>query len=183
MALPVASPDDVLSFWREAGPDRWFKADPAFDASIHKRFLATLEAAKRGDLDGWENRANGALALAIVLDQFPRNLFRGTARAYAGDELARDVVGRAIERRYDHEIAPPLRNFFYIPYMHSEALADQERSFELMLANGDENGIKYAQIHLDVIRRFGRFPHRNEALGRASTPEEITFLESGGFSA
>ena len=179
----VTSPDSVLAFWQEAGPERWFKVDPVFDALIREHFLATHEAAANGQLASWEETAKGALALVIALDQFPRNLFRGTARAFATDARAREVAGRAIKRGFEREFQPPLRNFFYLPSMHSEDLADQERSLAYMRAIGDENGIKYAEIHRDVIRRFGRFPHRNEALGRGSTPEETAFLEAGGFRA
>jgi uncharacterized protein (DUF924 family) len=179
----VAGPDAVLAFWQEAGPERWFKADAAFDALIRERFLATHEAAARGQFASWEKTAKGALALVIALDQFPRNLFRGTARAFATDTHARDVAGRAIQRGLDREFQPPQRNFFHLPYMHSENLADQERALAYMRAIGDIHGIKYAEIHLDVIRSFGRFPHRNEALGRSSTPEETAFLEAGGFRA
>ncbi len=183
MTDAVATPDAVLAFWREAGPERWFKADPVFDAEIHKRFIATHEVAAAGQLASWEESAAGALALVLALDQFPRNLFRGMARAFATDVRALQVARRAIERGFDREFQPPLRNFFYLPYMHSEELADQERSVAYMRSIGDDNGSKFAEIHRDVIRRFGRFPHRNEALGRASTPEEIAFLKSGGFRA
>lgn len=179
----VAEPDGVLAFWQQAGRERWFKADPAFDALIRERFLATHEAAARGQFLGWEETEKGALALVLALDQFPRNLFRGTARAFATDARAREVAGRAIERGLDREFQPPLQNFFYLPYMHSENLADQERALAYMRAIGDTNGIKYAEIHLDVIRRFGRFPHRNETLGRSSTAAETAFLEAGGFRA
>jgi uncharacterized protein (DUF924 family) len=179
----VVSPAEVLTFWREAGSERWFKADAVFDAEIRQRFLATHTAAAAGQLASWEESAAGALALVLALDQFPRNLFRGMARAFATDARARQVAKRAIGRGLDREFQPPLRNFFYLPYMHSEKLADQERSIAYMRSIGDDNGSKFAEIHRDVIRRFGRFPHRNEALGRASTPEEIAFLESGGFHA
>jgi uncharacterized protein (DUF924 family) len=179
----VASPGEVLDFWREAGPERWFKADPVFDAEIRQHFFATHEAAAAGQLASWEESAAGAFALVLALDQFPRNLFRGMMRAFATDARARQVARRAIERGFDREFQPPLRNFFYLPHMHSEELADQERSVAYMRSIGEGNGIKYAEIHRDVIRRFGRFPHRNEALGRASTPEEIAFLEGGGFRA
>ncbi|MDO8533657.1 MAG: DUF924 family protein [Xanthobacteraceae bacterium] len=183
MTDAVATPDAVLAFWREAGPERWFKADAVFDAEIRKRFIATHEAAAAGQLASWEEIAAGALALVLALDQFPRNLFRGMARAFATDARARQVARHARERGLDREFQPPLRNFFYLPYMHSEEFADQERSVAYMRSIGDEEGSKFAEVHRDVIRRFGRFPHRNEALGRASTPEEIAFLESGGFRA
>ena len=178
-----AAPEGVLSFWREAGPKRWFARDPAFDAEIRERFLATHEAAASGQLSAWEDTAEGALALVIALDQFPRNMFRGTARAFSTDTLALAATRRAVARGFDRAIPMPERNFFYLPFQHSENLADQERCFALSAATGDAEAVKWAKIHLDVIRRFGHFPHRNAALGRVSSPEEIAFLEGGGFSA
>jgi uncharacterized protein (DUF924 family) len=176
-----ASPEEVLSFWREAGPDRWYQADPGFDALVRARFQAVHEAAAAGKLSDWEQTPAGALALVIVLDQFPRNMFRGSARAFATDRLALAVADRAIARGFDREFPMPERIFFYLPFEHSESLADQERSVALCQATGDADAIKWAQLHLDVIRRFGRFPHRNEMLGRGSTPAEIAFLKGGGF--
>jgi uncharacterized protein (DUF924 family) len=180
--MPVA-PEDVLSFWREAGPKRWFAQDPAFDAEIRERFLATHEAAAAGRLSAWEATAARALALVIALDQFPRNMFRGTAQAFSTDGLALAAARRAIERGFDQAIPMPERNFFYLPFEHSEKLADQEHCLALSEATGDAEAVKWAKIHLDVIRRFGRFPHRNAALNRVSTPEEIAFLDGGGFHA
>jgi len=180
--MPVA-PEDVLGFWREAGPDRWYKADPEFDALVRARFLSTHEAAAAGSLSAWEETPAGALALLIALDQFPRNMFRGTARAFATDRLALAVARRAVQRGFDRAFSMPERNFFYLPFEHSENLADQERSLALCESSGDADAIKWAKVHLDVIRRFGRFPHRNAALGRRSTPEETAFLEGGGFGA
>jgi uncharacterized protein (DUF924 family) len=177
----AAAPEEVLTFWREAGPDRWYKADSEFDALVRARFLATHEVAAGGELAGWEETPESALALLIVLDQFPRNIFRGTARAFATDPRARAVAGRAIARGFDRAFAMPERNFFYLPFEHSEDLTDQERSVALCQATGDAEAIKWARLHRDLIRRFGRFPHRNEMLGRASTHEEIAFLEGGGF--
>jgi uncharacterized protein (DUF924 family) len=179
----VASPEEVLGFWLGAGHEHWYKADPKFDAVVRARFLATHEAAAAGSLAAWEATPHGALALTIVLDQFPRNMFRGTARAFATDPLARAVADRAIARGLDRAFPMPERNFFYLPFEHSENLEDQERSLALCEATGDADAIKWATLHLDVIRRFGRFPHRNKMLGRRSTPEEIAFLEHGGFGA
>jgi uncharacterized protein (DUF924 family) len=173
----------VLSFWREAGPGRWYDADPEFDALIRARFLATHKAAAAGKLAAGERTPEGALALLIALDQFPRNMFRGAARAFAADPLALAAAKRAIERGFDRAFPMPERNFFHLPFEHSENLADQERNLALCQAAGDADAIKWAKLHHDVIRRFGRFPHRNEVLGRASTPEEIAFLEAGGFRA
>jgi len=180
MTQTIAAPEDVLEFWRAAGRDRWFEANADFDAEVRNRFLATHEAAAACELD-WEHSAESTLALLLLLDQFPRNMFRGTARAFATDAFARQVARRALERGFDREFEPDLRSFFYLPFMHSEELADQERCLALYRALGDPENIKYAEIHLDAIRRFGRFPHRNAMLGRASTPDEIAYLDGGGF--
>lgn len=177
----LASADEVVAFWRAAGRERWFEPDPEFDAKLRDRFLATHETAAAGRLDHWLQTADGALALLLLLDQFPRNMFRGTPRAFATDAQARKVAQAAIDRGFDRQVESGLRTFFYLPFMHSEELADQERSLALYRACGDQEGIKYAELHLDAIRRFGRFPHRNAILGRASTPEEIAYLEDGGF--
>ena len=176
------TPADILAFWQAAGPDKWFKKDAGFDADIRARFLPTYEAAARGELGDWETTADGALALVIVLDQFPRNMFRGDARAFAADPVARQVADRAIARGFDTQVPEAMRSFFYLPFEHSEALADQERCIALNRARGDADGLKWAELHADIIRRFGRFPHRNTVLGRATTPEEQAFLDSGGFA-
>ena len=176
------SASDVLSFWKEAGPDKWFVKDDGFDRAIRNNFLATYEAAAAGDLHGWAATPEGALALIIVLDQFPRNMFRDSVKAFAADPLALDVATRAIDSGFDRKVGPEMRAFFYLPLMHSEDIADQERCVELCRALGDENNLKYAEIHADIIRRFGRFPHRNPLLGRETTPEEEAYLQGGGFA-
>jgi uncharacterized protein (DUF924 family) len=178
----TASAAEVVSFWQEAGPDRWFNKDAAFDQRIRERFLATYETAAAGKLSSWEESAQGALALLILLDQFPRNMFRGDARAFATDPLARAVTAGAIVRGFDSQVPKDLRGFFYLPFEHSEDLADQERCIALHKAIGDVENLKWAEIHADIIRRFGRFPHRNAALGRITTPEEQAFLDGGGFA-
>ena len=175
------SGEDVLAFWLAAGHERWFEPDEAFDAAIRDRFAETYEDAVAGRLSAWENSPEGALALVIVLDQFPRNMFRHTARSYAADPLARTVARRAIARGFDLKVAMPQRTFFYLPFEHSEELADQERSVALMRATGDADLLKWAELHADIIRRFGRFPHRNAVLGRTTAPEEQAFLDQGGF--
>jgi uncharacterized protein (DUF924 family) len=177
----VASPQEVLRFWREAGPDKWFNKDEAFDREIERRFLPTYLAAAEGRL-AWEATPDEALALVIVLDQFGRNMFRDDARAYAADALAREVARRALARGFDDQVPAEERAFFYMPLMHSEDLADQERCVALCRALGDAETARYAEIHADIIRRFGRFPHRNKVLGRATTPEEQAFLDAGGFA-
>jgi uncharacterized protein (DUF924 family) len=179
--MSVETPAAVIAFWREAGADRWFKKDAGFDDDIKRRFLATHEAAAAGKLTGWESSAEGALALLILLDQFPRNMFRGETRAFATDPLARAVASRAILNGFDGAF-PDMRGFFYLPFEHSENLADQERGLALYKAVGDEDGTKWAMLHHDIISRFGRFPHRNAILGRVTTPEEQQFLDGGGFS-
>ncbi len=175
------SAEDVLAFWR-AGSEHWFEQDDAFDAAIRERFAATYEDAAAGRLSDWENRPESALALVIVLDQFPRNMFRGSARSYAADPLARALAERAIARGFDQRVAVPERTFFYLPFEHAETLADQERSVALFRATGDADSLKWAELHADIIRRFGRFPHRNAVLGRTTTPQEQAFLDGGGFS-
>jgi uncharacterized protein (DUF924 family) len=178
----TTTPAEVLAFWRAAGPDKWFERDDAFDGEIRARFLDTYAAAVAGRLAAWEEDAEGALALVIVLDQLPRNMFRGDARTYAADPLARAAAERAIARGFDRRYSPPERQFFYLPFTHSENLADQERCVALNRAAADEDGTKWAELHADIIRRFGRFPHRNHVLGRATTPDEQAFLDGGGFA-
>jgi len=175
------SPAAIVGFWRAAGPDLWFNKDAAFDDEIRQRFLATYEAAAAGKLTDWEQSAEGALALLLMLDQFPRNMFRGEARAFTTDALARAIASRAILNGFDGAF-PEMRSFFYLPFEHSENFADQQRCIALNKAIGDADGVKWAQLHADIIRRFGRFPHRNAALGRVTTPEEQAFLDSGGFA-
>ena len=180
VATSIASPETILTFWREAGPDKWFTRDDAFDADIREKFGATYEAAAAGQLSAWEASAEGALALAIVLDQFPRNMFRGQARCYAADSQARAVAHRALKRGYEQDVPEAERGFFFLPFMHSEDMADQLRCVALYREAGDEN-LRYAERHADIIRRFGRFPHRNAVLGRATTPEEQAYLDNDGF--
>ena len=172
---------DVITFWREAGPKAWFKKDTGFDDEIRRRFLKAHEAAGAGHLGDWEHSAAGALALLILLDQFPRNMFRGQARMFETDAMARAVAAGAILRGFDAQVDTVMRNFFYLPFEHSEDIADQERSIALCKAAGDADNLKWAEIHADIIRRFGRFPHRNAVLGRTTTPEEQKFLDEGGF--
>jgi len=173
---------DIVSFWRQAGPEQWFEKDDEFDLMIRSRFLAIHEAAARGEIAAWEETAEGALALLILLDQFPRNMFRNSARAFATDHLARAVADRALARGFDQETDATMRPFFYLPFMHSELLADQDRCLRLYEAFGDPQQLKFAATHRDIIVKFGRFPHRNRLLGRETTPAEREFLDSGGFA-
>lgn len=175
------SPSDVLGFWKEAGPGKWFKKDAAFDAAIRDRFLDAHFAAARGEFEDWGATAEGSLALLLLLDQFPRNIFRGSGHAFATDGLARAVAARAVDAGHDLEVAENLRCFFYLPFEHSEDLADQERSVTLCEPLGPDM-LKWAVLHRDIVARFGRFPHRNAALGRQTSPEEQAFLDEGGFA-
>jgi len=173
--------NDVVAFWLQAGPKSWFAKDDAFDQAIRDRFEPLHVQASRGELSDWAETPEGALALLILLDQFPRNMFRGQARAFATDPLARAVAAGAIVRGFDARAPEGMRSFFYLPFEHSESLADQDKSVAFFTAIGDAENLKWAELHRDIIRRFGRFPHRNAALGRATTPEEQKFLDDGGF--
>jgi uncharacterized protein (DUF924 family) len=179
----------LLDFWfgppgdtgREQHREIWFKSTDAFDAALRREFLVDYEAAAAGALRSWEASAEGALALVLLLDQVPRNVFRGTPRAYATDAAARATADRTLERGFDQMVPPAWRLFFYMPFHHSEDLADQRRSLALSRAlprNPDRRGSlrRYGRPYIEVIERFGRFPHRNEILGRESTPAEIAFL-------
>jgi uncharacterized protein (DUF924 family) len=180
-ALLNATPESVVGFWRDAGSSRWFRKDAAFDEQFRARFLTAHEAALRGELDDWAGDAQGALALLILLDQFPRNAFRDTARMFESDAKARDIARLALRSGFDAQVDAELRNFFYLPFMHSEQLADQDLAVQLTRALGDEP-LRYALMHRDIIEKFGRFPHRNAVLGRETTPEEQRFLHDGGFA-
>jgi uncharacterized protein (DUF924 family) len=176
------TPADILTFWRGAGGDRWYRRDDTFDADVRQRYLDLWRNAAAGELSSWEATDDGALALTIVLDQFPRNMFRDDALAYSSDPLAREVAARAIDRGVDARVEPALLEFLYMPFMHSEHWPDQLRCIELFRGTADTGNLGYAEQHADIIRRFGRFPHRNRILGRGSTPEEQAFLGAGGFS-
>jgi|SRR5580704_4751330 uncharacterized protein (DUF924 family) len=178
----ASNPNDVLAFWRAAGVERWYRRDDAFDASVRDRFLGLWQKALAGELSSWEATDDGALALVILLDQFPRNMFRDDPKAYSSDALALEVARRAIARGADRRVEPELLEFLYVPFMHSEHLTDQLRCVELFRPAAKPENLKYAEDHADIIRRFGRFPHRNRVLGRVTTPEEQAFLDQGGFS-
>ena len=175
----MTSISDVLGFWFAPGmSSRWFAGDPSFDAEVKGRLGRASEAALRGELDAWAETPEGALALVLLLDQVPRHLLRGDARAFDGDPAARAVTRRAIEAGFDRELDQAQRLFLYLPLEHSEALDDQEdccRLVEELTDNPDWAG--YARRHRDIIARFGRFPHRNAALGRETTAEEESFLK------
>lgn len=175
-------PGDVLDFWFEAGAKKWFAKDDGFDAEITARFGDAHEAAKAGAYDGWAESPQGALALIILLDQFPRNMHRGSALAFAADPIARGHASRAIKAGFDMEMPANVRSWFYLPLEHSENIDDQNRCIELCERSGLEDFAKWARIHADIIARFGRFPHRNAVLGRTSSAEEQAFIDDGGFA-
>jgi uncharacterized protein (DUF924 family) len=173
--------ESLVAFWREAGRERWFRRDDAFDALFRHRFMALhLEAAARAH-DAWLETAEGALALMLALDQFPRNAFRGTAHMFATDPLALAFAERAVAAGHDRAVAEELRVFFYLPFMHAEDLALQERCVALCAPLGEDT-LRHAVAHRDIIARFGRFPHRNPVFGRRTTAEEQAFLDAGGFA-
>jgi uncharacterized protein (DUF924 family) len=177
--------DEVVAFWREAGPKMWFKGGDGFDAEIRARFETLHLSAARGELADWAQTAEGALALLLLTDQFPRNLYRGSAHAFATDAMARAVAQAAVQRDFHQEVEPLLRPFFFLPFEHSEAISDQDCAVVLFEAHdrdsGDHDSLRWARIHRDIIERFGRFPHRNAVMGRETTAEEQAFLDSGGF--
>jgi uncharacterized protein (DUF924 family) len=177
----MATAGEIVRFWRDAGAKAWFARNEAFDGRC-RGFEAEHHAAARRELAHWETDAEGALALVLLLDQIPRNIFRNSAHAFATDPLAQAVALRAIEQRFDAATDSALRIFFYMPLEHAEDLALQERGVVLVQAMGDAELTKYAKLHRDIIMRFGRFPHRNAILGRRSTPEELAFLAEGGFA-
>ncbi len=176
-----ADAEAVVAFWRDAGPSRWFAKDADFDRAFREKFLWLHEKAAYEALTAWLETPIGSLALAILLDQFPRNAFRGTARMYATDALACQVADTALASGHDQHIEVDLRLFLCIPFAHSENLRDQERSVALACTLG-EPILSYAKRHREIIRRFGRFPHHNPILGRAMTEEEQRDLAEGGFS-
>jgi uncharacterized protein (DUF924 family) len=175
------SPHDVIDFWfRDTPRERWFRVDPEFDKQIRDRFAEVWKRGREGLLKAWEDTPEDTLALVVLLDQFPRNMFRGTADAFASDGMARDVAKRAIAKNFDFAIPPEGRSFLYLPLMHSEVPADQDESVRLTEERLGKThySMPYALNHRDVIRRFGRFPARNKALGRETTPEEAEFLRA-----
>ncbi|MBX3476590.1 MAG: DUF924 family protein [Brevundimonas sp.] len=174
-------PKTVVDFWKEAGPDRWFAKDEAFDAEFRDRFMDAHLAAARRELDGWMDTAEGALALMVLLDQFPRNVWRNTAHAFATDPLARHFALTALDAGRDQEVENDLRRFFYLPLQHAEDMALQDLQVRLFQAMDRPADDRWAEHHHGVMTRFGRFPHRNRALGRETTPEEAEFLKQDGF--
>lgn len=177
--MTVKTPQDVRDFWfSEDMQPFWFAKSDQIDRQIIQLFGETYEAAHAGRLSGWLGNAGDALALIIVLDQFPRNMFRGSGRSFESNDLALSAARVALDKGFDQAQEPTPRQFFYLPFMHSEELADQERSVRLYEALGNENSLHFAREHRDIVARFGRFPHRNAVLGRDSTAEETEFLKT-----
>lgn len=187
MSLSEPTPTEILHFWfDEAGPDTWYAVSTTFDATLRRRFGKAIEVQARHYRAGdhpWCETADGALALILLFDQFPRNVWRGSGKAFEFDPLALAIAGDMIARGFDWAVPGARRAFVYMPYMHSERMADQDRCVALA-AERLEGGstLDHARKHRAVIARFGRFPYRNEALGRASTPEETAYLEGGGYA-
>ena len=175
----MTTAEQVLRFWFDEHAKDWFVKNAAFDAEIRARFMPLYEAAVAGRIAHWAEEPRSARALVIVLDQFPRNMFRGTARAFATDPDARAIARRILERGWDKGLTQAERLFAYLPFEHSESLEDQDLSCELM-KDFDPEQLRYAIRHREIIERFGRFPHRNAILGRQSTPAEIEFLKQPG---
>jgi len=183
----MVRPQDVLSFWLdEIGPKGWYETSDALDGQIRDRFQGAWQSACEGAYSLWLTYPSGALAYLILTDQFPRNMFRGQADAFATDRLAVAVAKSAIERGWDMKIDEPARQFFYLPLMHSESSCDQDRCVRLMcerMSESRENSLLHARAHRDVIRQFGRFPYRNDALSRASTDAEKAYIAAGGYGS
>lgn len=175
----AAGPEDILEFWfSEEASKRWFDSTPAFDRLLRQRYESLWQRARRGELDDWRQSADGCLALVILLDQFPLNMYRGKADSFATEAQSREVARAALARGFDRSLPVERRAFLYMPFMHSEELADQERAVELFAQPGLEQSLRFARHHRDIVRRFGRFPHRNATLGRDSTADEIEYLNS-----
>ena len=183
----MANPEEILSFWLdEVGPKGWYMGGAELDQEIRDRFSDIYKRACQGALSLWLTYPSGTLAYIILMDQFPRNMFRGDAKAFATDKAAVAAAKAAIARGWDMRIDEPARQFFYLPLMHSECQTDQYRSVRLIktrMVEGGESNLLHAKAHRDVIRQFGRFPYRNEALGRESTPSEEKYLKDGGYGS
>ncbi len=174
-------PKSIIDFWQNAGPAAWFEKVGAFDEEIKLQFHDLPDAAATGAFSNWMQTSDGSLALILILDQFPRNLYRGSAKAFSYDDRARAIARNAIKLGHDDEFEIPLKRFFYLPFMHSEKLADQQYCIELCAAADDQDGVEFGYLHAEIIKKFSRFPHRNEVLNRTSTAKEIEFLSNGGF--
>jgi len=177
--------EEILDFWlTESGPEKWYTGGEAFDAEIREKYMALWQDGRDGHLADWAGHPRKSLALIIVLDQFPRNMFRDDPRAFATDQRAKSVACSALKHGWDMRFPEPDRQFFYMPFMHSESLSDQDHSVRLMcdkMPVGRDSSLLHARVHREIIRRFGRFPYRNDALGRKTSAEEKDFLSNGGY--
>jgi len=182
MAIPKEA-QTVLDFWIGAGQKAWFTRDEAFDQRCAAECGQLHARAAAREFEGWRDSAQGSLALVLLLDQFSRNMYRTDARAFAQDSHALEVASEALAKGYDLQVAPELKFFFFMPFMHSESILDQQRCVSMFHGLGGEQALNYAILHRDIIARFGRFPHRNPKVGRHMTPAEQAYLDSGGFSA
>lgn len=180
----VKKPEEIIDFWmNEVGPKGWYQPPDGLDDLIREKFEGDWDEAMKGDIKGWTCSPTKALALLILLDQFPRNMFRGTAKAYASDGKALALAKLSISQGHDLATPEPARQFFYMPLEHSESLTDQDHCVRMMSMNmSDPELLKHAKAHRDVIRKFGRFPYRNAHLGRSSTEAELEYIEAGGYS-
>jgi uncharacterized protein (DUF924 family) len=176
------TPHAVVSFWQEAGPSRWFTKDPAFDGALSVRFGEALREARAGAFDSWAETPEGALGLILLLDQVSRNIHRQNPLAFAGDAKALAIAKQSVGRGVHQRLVPPMAQWLVMPFEHAENIDAQWRGVALFQTMGLSDMAYWAKVHLDIIARFGRFPHRNPILGRTSTPEELAFLRSGGFS-
>lgn len=175
----IQSASQIIDFWfSDAAKKRWFRSTRKFDNELRQRFGLTVQAALDGHLDDWLESVNGSLALVILLDQFPLNIYRGEAKGFAGEAKSRAVALHAIEQGWDRELGDAEKGFLYLPFMHSESLADQDRAVDLFRLAGLDGNLRWAKHHREIVRRFGRFPHRNAILGRESTAEELAWLAS-----
>ncbi len=180
----MITPDEILNYWLdEIGPDGWYRGGEDLDAEIRSRFESTWERAMSGSLSLWLTYPSGTLAYIILVDQFPRNMFRDTEKSFASDDIARAAAKMAIAKSWDLKIDGPARQFFYMPLMHSECLTDQDRCIRVAKSrmDDDEKLLLHAKAHREVIRTYGRFPTRNAALGRKNKPQEETYLDQGGY--
>lgn len=176
------TPDSIVSFWEQAGPGRWFTKDAAFDGALKVRFGAALAEARNGTFDHWGDTPEGALGLVILLDQVSRNINRGSSLAFAADARALRLARQWVAKGYHQKLTPPRAQWFILPFEHAEDIGAQHRGVALFQTMGQTDMAYWAKVHLDIIARFGRFPHRNAVLGRRSTPEELAFLKAGGFA-
>jgi uncharacterized protein (DUF924 family) len=176
------TPQDITSFWEQAGESKWFFKDPVFDGALKVRFGGALEEARSGACDHWAQTPEGALGLVILLDQVSRNIHRGSPLAFAADARALRIAKQSVARGFLSKVTAPRAMWFCMPFEHSENIDDQWRCLALFQTMGLNEMAHWAKVHLDIIARFGRFPHRNPVLGRRSTPEELAFLKAGGFA-